>query len=145
MALAITGCIRGTSSEKLYNELCLMSLHDRRTFHRLVHFYKIENNLAPNYLRKLIPESRTQCYNHRTHISTTFPTLTRTFQYCFFPHCVNMVENLNKVITKSSSLGIFKKRNSDFFVVKSNSMFNVHKPIGLKYLTRLRVGFSHLI
>ena len=38
----------------------------------------------------------------------------------------------------------FRKRYSDFFAVKPNSIFNVHKPIGLKYLTRLRVGFSHL-
>ena len=34
-ALAITGCIRGTSREKLYSELGLTSLYDRRRFHRL--------------------------------------------------------------------------------------------------------------
>ena len=25
-----------------------------------------------------------------------------------------------------------------------NSIFNIHNPLGIKYLTRLRVGFSHL-
>ena len=73
-------------------------------------------------------------YNHRTHSSTTFPTRTGKFQYSFFPHRVNMWENLSKFITKS--------RYSDFLAVKPNSIFNVHTPIGLKYLTRLRVGFS---
>ena len=34
-ATAITGCIRGTSKEKLYTELSLTSLYDRRRFHRL--------------------------------------------------------------------------------------------------------------
>ena len=33
-ALAITGCIRGTSREKLYSELGLESLSERRLFHR---------------------------------------------------------------------------------------------------------------
>ena len=50
-ALAITGCIRGTSKEKLYNELGIMSLYDRRTFHRLLQFYKIKNDLLPEYLK----------------------------------------------------------------------------------------------
>ena len=27
---------------------------------------------------------------------------------------------------------------------KPNSIFNIHNPLGIKYLTRLRVGFSHL-
>ena len=26
----------------------------------------------------------------------------------------------------------------------SNSVFNIHNPIGLKYITRLRLGLSHL-
>ena len=25
-----------------------------------------------------------------------------------------------------------------------NSIFNIHNPLGIKYLTRLRIGFSHL-
>ena len=37
-ALAITGCIRGTSKEKLYSELGLESLYDRRSYHRLLFF-----------------------------------------------------------------------------------------------------------
>ena len=45
--LAISGCVRGTSREKLYAELGLTSLYDRRRFHRLKHFYKIKNNLTP--------------------------------------------------------------------------------------------------
>ena len=56
-ALAITGCIRGTSrSDKMYKELGIMSLYDRRNFRRLVFFYKIKNDLLPNYLKLLIPD-----------------------------------------------------------------------------------------
>ena len=31
-----------------------------------------------------------------------------------------------------------------FFVVKSRSLYDIHDPIGIKFLTRLRVGLSHL-
>ena len=49
-ALAITGCVRGTSREKLFLELGLTSLYDRRRLHRLTFFHKILNDLAPQYL-----------------------------------------------------------------------------------------------
>ena len=37
--LAITGAIRGTSTEKIYQELGLESLKSRRWFRKLCHFY----------------------------------------------------------------------------------------------------------
>ena len=52
--LAITGCIRGTSTSKLYAELGLESLADRRLLHRLNMFYKIVNKLAPSYLYNVL-------------------------------------------------------------------------------------------
>ena len=42
------------------------------------------------------------------------------------------------------SLSIFKKRYSDFFTVKPNTIYEIHNPIGLRYLTCLRVGLTHL-
>ena len=54
--LAITGAIRGTSKEKLYQELDLESLQLRRWFRKLGTFYKIYKNESPQYLFKLIPE-----------------------------------------------------------------------------------------
>ena len=49
-ALSITGAIRGTSRERLYQELGLESLAQRRWFHRLVHFFKIVRGFCQNYL-----------------------------------------------------------------------------------------------
>ena len=53
--LAINAAIRGTSTEKLYQELGLESLKSRRWFRKLCHFYKIFNKKSPSYLFKLIP------------------------------------------------------------------------------------------
>ena len=49
-AIAITGAIRGTSSEKLYQELGLESLRSRRWLRKLCLFYKIYKNKSPSYL-----------------------------------------------------------------------------------------------
>ena len=48
-ALAITGAIRRTSREKVYSELGLESLQDRRWYRKLCIFYKILNNMSPKY------------------------------------------------------------------------------------------------
>ena len=48
-ALAITGVIRRTSREKVYSELGLESLQDRRWYRKLCIFYKILNNMSPKY------------------------------------------------------------------------------------------------
>ena len=49
-ALEITGCIRETSKDKLYCELGLETLADRRFCRRLCIFYKIVNDIASSYL-----------------------------------------------------------------------------------------------
>ena len=55
VALAITGAIKGTSKEKLCNELGLEYLKDRRWMRRLCLFHKIYNLKSPKYLYSLIP------------------------------------------------------------------------------------------
>ena len=52
--LAITGAIRGTSTEKIYQELGLESLKSSRLLRKLCHFYKIFNEKSPFYLFNLI-------------------------------------------------------------------------------------------
>ena len=56
-ALAITGCIKGTSRDKLYSEVGLESLKDRRWYRRLTTFYKIMKTKFPQYLFSIIPKS----------------------------------------------------------------------------------------
>ena len=54
--LAITGTIRGTSIEKLYQERGLESLQLCRWYRKLGMFYKIFKSKSPQYRFKLIPE-----------------------------------------------------------------------------------------
>ena len=51
---------------------------------------------------------------------------------------------LDLSIRKWTSLNIFKSRLLRFVRPLENSVFTSHNPIGIKYLTRIRLGFSHL-
>ena len=55
--LAITDAIRGTSKERLYEELGLESLQHRCWYMKLCYLYKIIVNKSPNYLSKVVPAS----------------------------------------------------------------------------------------
>ena len=50
-ALVITGAIKGTSRDRLYQELGLESLEDRRWSRRLFFFHKKLQGLLPPYLQ----------------------------------------------------------------------------------------------
>ena len=62
-ALAIMGAIRGTSKEKLYQELSFESLKDRGWLRRLCYLYKIVITKQPAYLYDLIPPFQTSSRN----------------------------------------------------------------------------------
>ena len=65
----ITSAIKGTSTEKIYQELGLESLKSKRWFRKLCYFYKIFNDKSPSYLLNL----------HLTLIGVTLPGLALTF------------------------------------------------------------------
>ena len=85
-ALAITGCFRGTSREKLYNELGLETVADRRWFRKLIFFYKIINGLSPLYLRRFLPKQNINTsYSMRNkRLLHPFAAHTGRFQSTFF-------------------------------------------------------------
>ena len=53
--LAITGAIRGSSREKLYQQLGLETLQQWRCYRKLCCFYKILKSQSPKYLYSIIP------------------------------------------------------------------------------------------
>ena len=57
-ALAITGAIKGTSREKLYQELGLEYLQQRRWMRRFCLFYRVVSTELPAYTYDFIPPVR---------------------------------------------------------------------------------------
>ena len=142
--LAITVAIRGTSTEKLYQELGLESLKSRRWFRKLCHFYKIFNKKSPSYLFKLIPNFNRV---HNTRLSYNIPPIKVRHDYfknSFFPSAIIEWNKLVLNIRNSASLNTFKKKLLNFIRPCANSIFDIHNPLGIKLLTRLRLGLSHL-
>ena len=62
-AIAVTDAWKDTSREKLYDELGWESLNLRRWSRRLILFYKIVNNLTPDYTRYPIPNLQESNYD----------------------------------------------------------------------------------
>ena len=81
-ALAITGAIKGTSREKLYQDLWLKYLQQRRWMRHLCLFYKVVSTKPPAYIYDFIPPVR-QSQRHRN----TFNSSCRTeyFKNPFLP------------------------------------------------------------
>ena len=143
-ALAITGAIRGSSREKLHQELGLESLQQQRWYRKLCHFFKLTKNQSPKYLFNIIPTVRS---TYRTRNTDNIPqfNVRHTFsRNSYFPSIVTEWNNLDKSVRNSESFSIFKKNILKFIQPSPNSIFNCHNPRRVKLLTRLRLGLSHL-
>ena len=66
------------------------------------------------------------------------------FRNSFFQSTVIEWSELDNNIWNSESVSAFKKQVLKFIRPSPKSTFNVHNPHGIKLLTRLRVGLSHL-
>ena len=105
--------------------------------------FKIMNEEAPKYLTNLLPKSQ-QTIATRKSNTPTFYCITDCFNNSFFPSTLKDWFSLDVSIRNSESIGIFKGRLLSFIRPSQSSVYNIFDPSGLKLLTRLRLGFSHL-
>ena len=144
-ALAITRAIRGTSREKLYQELGFEYLTDRRFCRRLCFFYKIIKEQTAPYLKDILPKAKSSLHNLRsTRAFYTPATRTERFQSSFFPYCPTQWNKLEPGIQNLPFLQSFKRHFLIATRPVASPVYKIQNPSGLKLLTRLRVGQSHL-
>ena len=145
--LVIAGAFKGTSRERLYQELGLESLKDRRWHRKMCFFYKIVKGLLPKYLTSYLQLHNNPIYQTRStakNIVKLTASRTVNFNNSFFPLCSQEWNNLSDDI-KSLPLPIsFKKAVLSFVKTSENSVFAIHGNNGIKLLTCLRLNFSHL-
>ena len=113
-SLAITGAIRGTSREKLYNKLGFELLHATRWYRKLCYFYEFYVFKQPEYLFNLIPW-RTP--NYRTKKADDVPYFNirhNFFKNSFFPSAVIEWNKLDSRLRKAKSFTDFKKNILSF-------------------------------
>ena len=141
-ALAITGTIQGSSRKKLYQELGLEHLHQRRWMRRLCLFYKVFHSKVPKYIHSLIPSMRTSARQPNTF--TSFYCRTEYFQNSFLPYVVKGWNKLDPVKRSCQPYESFRKALLNVVRPSENKISNIHDQVGIKLLTRLRLGLSHL-
>ena len=101
-SLAITGAIRGTSREKIYNELGFASPRGRRRYRKLCYFYKFYVFKQPEYLFILIP---VRTSNYRTRNADDVPYFNirhNFFKNSFLPSAVIEWNKLDSRLRKVS-------------------------------------------
>ena len=141
-ALAITGAIRGTSKEKLYQELGFESSKDRRWLRRLCYLYKIVNTKQPAYLYDLILPFQRSSRNK----GCIYEPFCRTvsFKNSFLPYAIKEWNKLDSEIRNAKTYASFRKMLLNFIRPIGNRTRKIYDPLGIKLLTRLRLDFSHL-
>ena len=136
-SLAITGCFRGTSRDKLYSELGLESLADRRFYRRLIAFYKIVNKKAPQYLIDYLPTQDLVSINLRN-MPVIYPLDARTERYrnSFFLYCISQWNNLDSRTRNLPSIASFKSAVLDLIRPNPTTNFKINRLSGFAFLTR---------
>ena len=100
--------------------------------------------MSPKYLSDIIP-STIRRYSPRNENNIPLARVNNNyFMNTFFPSTITEWNKPDLSVRHSASLNVFKSRLLQFVRPLENSVFTCHNPIGIKYLTRLKLGFSHL-
>ena len=133
VCLAITGAIRGTSKEKLYQELGLQSLHLRHWYRKVGMFAKAK---VHNIFFKLITEKTSSSVIRNANNICLFNIKHNFYKNSFFPSTITELNNLDSNLRNSEKFGIFKSNILKFIRPKPNSFFNCCSLKGMRLIAR---------
>ena len=138
-ALAITGPIQGTSQIKLYRELGLEPLRSPQWFRHFCTLYKIKTTCLPPYLNNMLPKVTQHYQTQNSEDLAMYQIRTNIFKYYFFPYSIMEWNKLSSSI-RNSSYPLLRNHLLAIIQPVSNPVYSVQNCIGLKLLTRLRLG-----
>ena len=91
-------------------------MQERCTKHKLLIFYKIINNLTPNYLQEFVPPLVEDGNLYRLRNSSDIPTIytnTNLFYNSFYPSSIREWNNLAQEIKDASSVASFNTNTTE--------------------------------
>ena len=138
--LVITGAIKEISGDRLYQELGLESLADRRCSRRFFFFHKVIQGPLPSYLHtfhNVVSEGAYLTRSITQNKIKPIPAITKVLENSFFLYCIKK-SKLNDKIRNTESINKFKVAILNFIKPKGNSVFNIHDTNEIKLLSRLR-------
>ena len=103
------------------------------------------NNLTPLYMKEPIPPLHQSQYFLRDRDSVgRIKARTEKFQASFYPNSILEWNKLKPEIRHSQSVAIFKSRLLSIIRPPPKPVFGIYDPIGISYISQLRVGLSKL-
>ena len=93
----------------------------------------------------MTPQDNHQYNTSTTEDITTFYCRTDIFKYSYFPATKTEWNKLDVKLRKSESLPYFRNALLKVGGPTAKPIYNIHNPIGLKLLIRLRPGISHVM
>ena len=145
-ACVVSGAWKGTSRDKLYNDLGWESLHHRRNFRRLCIFYELSKNDFPKYLSENInsckPKKSQRLVDNKKLIN--WPWRTSKFRYSFFPSAIKYWNALEREAKTACDIKHFKSLLLKQIRPKRKEYFGILDKQGTRFITLLRMGLSPL-
>ena len=109
---------------------------------RLCYLYKIVSTKQPANLYDLIPPFQRSSRNKGCIYEPFCRTM--SFKNSFLPHAIKEWNKLDPEIKNAETYASFRKMLLSFIRPSGNSTYKIYDPLGIKLLSRLRLGFSHL-
>ncbi len=147
-ALSITRAYQHTSHLTLLKELGLEPLNQRRKQAKLNIFYKIKNNLTPQYLKILIPPEVGESTTYNLRNSDSIKLIKSDKKYLLKSYIPSTIKLWNAVpldIRNSNTLDTFKcKLHRTFVSYTAYTPYLTGTTTGHIQLSRIRMGLSGL-
>ena len=118
-------------------------MQHKRWYRKLDCFCKILKGQSPKYLFNIIAKL-TRSYSTRNANNIPHFKVKHSLKNTFFSSAIIEWNKLDPQIQNAPNLNIFKKNILKFIRSTANNIFASHNLKGIKHLTRLRLGISHL-
>ena len=145
-ARIVTGATKLVSINSLCTETGWETLSSRRKKHKLILFYKMQNDLSPDYLSSLVPSSigNTTTYSLRNiNDLNTIRANSQLYYNSFLPSVIRQWNELPEVIRQQPSITSFKNRLNTDLINPPKYYFDGNR-LGQIYHARLRTNCSAL-
>ena len=145
-ARIVTGATKLVSINSLLTETGWETLALRRKKHKLALFYKMQNDLTPNYLCSLVPATVGSASSYPLRNASNLQSIhanSQLYYNAFLPSVVRDWNDLPDETRNSPSLLAFKNRINDN-LCKPPPYYNTGKRLGQIHHARLRTSCSSL-
>ena len=139
----IIGATEKSNIAKLSLETSISSVTERRDMAMLLMFYKVVNNLVPDYLSQLLPSANRNIvkYNLRNNYEIELPFMRlETFRRSFIPYALKLWNLLSIQDRTISCVSEFKTYLSEIIYTDSKILYYYGQHWANVHHSRMRIG-----